>query len=172
VTSRAKASRPLPFDPVAEARRHWVDHGWADAADGMAAVTSIMRAHQIALARVDAVLRPLGLTFARFELLRLLAFSRTGTLPMSVIGGRLQVHPASVTSAVDRLEREGLVARVPHPADRRALLIEISTTGRGLVERATDALNREVFRRPGLPGEDLGLLIGVLTRLRQGAGDF
>ena len=53
-------SGPLPFDPIAEATRHWRDRGWTDAAPGMAAVTSIMRAQQIVQARVDAQLKPLG----------------------------------------------------------------------------------------------------------------
>jgi len=66
-------------------------------------VTSVMRAQQVLLARVDAVLSPFGLTFARFEVLMLLQFSRSGALPLSRIGQRLQVHPASVTNAIDRL---------------------------------------------------------------------
>src|SRR5689334_5312433 len=82
----------LPFDPIEEARRQWIEHGWADVADGMAAVTSIMRAQQLFLGRVDNVLRPYELTFARYELLMLLVFSRTGALPLSRIGARLQVH--------------------------------------------------------------------------------
>ena len=45
----------LPFDPIAEAERQWVAHGWPDAALGMAAVTSVMRAHQLMLASVDAM---------------------------------------------------------------------------------------------------------------------
>src|SRR5256885_7738193 len=102
------AQQRLAFDPVREAERHWRDHGCEDAATGMAAVTSIMRAQQILLARVDDALKAFDLTFARFELLRLLAFSRTGALPLGKIGQRLQVHAASVTNAVDRLEAQGL----------------------------------------------------------------
>ena len=74
---------PLSSDPIAEARRQWVDHGWADAADGMAAVTAIVRTQQIFLSRIDRVLGPLGLTFARYELLTLLSFTRSGALPMA-----------------------------------------------------------------------------------------
>ena len=59
----------------------------------MAVVTSIMRVQQVLLARVEAVLRPLGLTFARYEVLMLLRFSRKGCLPVGKIGERLQVHP-------------------------------------------------------------------------------
>jgi hypothetical protein len=55
----------LPFDPIAEARRRWEGEGWSDAAAGMAAVTSIMRAQQLLLRRIDEQLRDLELTFAR-----------------------------------------------------------------------------------------------------------
>src|SRR5208282_1881291 len=57
----------------------------------MAAVTSIMRAQQILLAELDALLRPYELTFARYEALVLLTFSRRGALPLGVIGERLMV---------------------------------------------------------------------------------
>jgi DNA-binding MarR family transcriptional regulator len=109
----------LPFDPIEEARRQWAEHGWDDAADGMAAVTSVMRAEQVFLARVDEALRPFKLTFARYEALMLLSFSRQGSLPLSKVGQRLQVHPTSVTNTIDRLEAQGFVRRVPHATDRR-----------------------------------------------------
>jgi DNA-binding MarR family transcriptional regulator len=163
---------PLPFDPIDEARRQWVSHGWADAADGMAAVTSLMRAQQLVLARVDRLLRPLELTFARYEVLMLLLFSSAGSLPLNVVGNRLQVHPTSVTSAVDRLERQGLVRRSPHPNDRRAVLAEITDEGRRVAGRATDLLNREVFSEVGLDADDLAALVGVIRKLRRSAGDF
>jgi len=167
-----EATRGLEFDPIDQARTQWVESGWADAADGMAAVTSLMRAHQIVLARVEATLKPLGVTFARYEVLMLLWFSKRGSLPMKIIGSRLQVHPTSVTNAVDRLEDAGLVTRSTHPEDRRAYLVALTSTGRELAERATKALNTEVFEQPGLSGRDLGTLVDVLTRLRRGAGDF
>ncbi len=169
---------PLPFDPIGEARRLWREQGWEEAAAGMAAITSIMRAQQIVVARVEEVLRPHALTFARYEVLMLLVFSRRGTLPLARIGERLQVHPASVTNAVDRLEAQGLVRRVPHPSDRRTTLAELTDEGRELARRATEDLNAGVFGAPGLggPGElgsdDLERLVAVLTDLRRAAGDF
>lgn len=162
----------LPFDPVEEAHRQWVAHGWADAADGMAAVTSVMRAHQLLLGRIDEELRPLGLTFARYELLMLLTFSRAGALPLAKLGARLQVHPTSVTSAVDRLEAQGFVQRRPHPTDRRATLAQITDSGREVAAAATERLNARVFADVGVPDEDLGRLVGVLRGLRERAGDF
>ncbi|MBY6368464.1 MarR family winged helix-turn-helix transcriptional regulator [Rhodococcoides corynebacterioides] len=162
----------LPLDPIAEAHRQWVRHGWTDAADGMAAVTSIMRVQQIMMARVDEVLKPTGLTFARYELLTLLTFTRTGALPMAKASARLQVHPTSVTNAVDRLEKAGLVTRVPHPTDRRTTLVEITDSGRRLAVSATEQLNERVFGKPGLAGRDLDSLVAILAGVRRRAGDF
>jgi DNA-binding MarR family transcriptional regulator len=164
--------RPLAFDPILEARRQWAAHGWADSADGMAAVTSIIRAQQIYLARVDQVLRPLGLTFARYEVLMLLVFSRTGSLPLNKMGARLQVHPTSITNAVDRLEDQDLLHRVPHPTDRRTTLAEITEEGRELALKATAAINTAVFAAPGLPDPDVSTLVDLLKDLRRSAGDF
>jgi DNA-binding MarR family transcriptional regulator len=162
----------LAFDPVAEARRQWEAHGWEDAAPGMAVVTSIMRAQQILLARVDEVLAPFGLTFARFELLRLLGFSRKGALPLGKAGARLQVHQTSITNAVDRLEAQGLVRRVRHPTDGRTVLAQITPEGRRVVRRATVELNERVFADLGLSGEDLVRLFSLLETFRRAAGDF
>ncbi len=165
-------SRPLNFDPIMEARRQWDAHGWQEASGAMAAITSIVRAQQLFLSRIDAVLRPLELTFARYEVLMLLVFSRNGSLPLNKIGGRLQVHPTSVTNAVDRLEEQSLIKRVPHSSDRRTTLAEILPVGWELAQRATRALNEEIFGRPGMSPEDVSQLIEVLQRFRLGAGDF
>lgn len=163
---------PLPLDPIAEAHRQWVEHGWGDVADGMAAVTSVMRAQQIMMARVEEVLKPFGLTFARYELLTLLHFTKSGALPMAKASARLQVHPTSVTNAVDRLEKAGLVRRTPHPSDRRATLIELTDEGRTLAIQATEKLNAAVFAQPGIPDEHLESLLRILSVMRHDAGDF
>ena len=165
-------SRTLDSDPIDEARRQWVNHKWTDAADGMAAVTSIVRVQQIMLQRIDTVLRPLDLTFARYEILMLLSFTKHGSLPMTRMGTLLQVHPTSVTSAVDRLEAQGFVERLPHPSDRRAVLASITDLGRKRAAAATTALNAEVFEQLGLTAEQIDSLLGILRTLRTNAGDF
>ena len=162
----------LPVDPIEEARRQWVEHGWLEAAEGMAAVTSVMRAQQIMQARVDEVLRPFDLTFARYELLMLLHFSKRGSLPVTKASTRLQVHPTSVTNAVDRLESAGLVRRTAHPTDGRARLIELTSHGQTVAMAATEELNKKVFSQPGLPPRRVTALVAVLRDLRRRAGDF
>lgn len=156
----------LPFDPIEEAERQWRAHGWATAAPGMSVVTSVMRAQQVLLARADAVLGAFGLTFARFEILTLLSFTRHGELPMGKLGARLQVHPASVTSAVDRLEKQGFVRRVPHPTDGRTTLAVLTPEGREVAAAATARLNAEVFEALDLTEAEAGTLSSLLARLR------
>lgn len=165
-------ARRLAFDPIAEAERQWVLHGWPDEAPGMAVVTSIMRLQQIFLARADAVLRPLGLTFARYEVLMLLSFSQKGVLPLGKIGERLQVNAASVTNAVDRLEADGLVARRSNPDDGRGTLARLTPVGRRRAVQATDAMNEQVFVDLGVPAPTVRRLFDLLADLRRNAGDF
>ncbi|MBM7366421.1 MarR family transcriptional regulator [Gordonia hydrophobica] len=160
-------------DPIALARRNWEDAGWGtEVADGMEAVTSVMRAHQIMLARVEQELKPFGLTFSRFELLRLLAFSRHGSLPISKASDRLQVHVSSATHAIARLVDAGLVERNPHPTDGRTTLVSITDDGRELVEKATAVLNANVFGRVGMSATSAHQLVAAIRELRSASGDF
>ena len=158
-------------DPIAAARDQWVSHGWSEAADGMALVTSVTRAQQLLVERIEEVLRPHGLTFARYEILRLLAFSRHRSMPMSRLGSLLQVHATSVTSAVTRLEKQGLVERRPHGVDRRIVLASLTATGETLVEEATHDLNAEVFTTPGLTPDRVREATELLSALRAAHGD-
>jgi DNA-binding MarR family transcriptional regulator len=160
----------LPFDPIERAAEIWEDR--FGPADAMAAVTSIMRAQQILLAGLDGLLRPHGLTFARYEALVLLAFSRRGALPLRVIGERLMVHPTSVTNTVDRLERQGLVRRLPNPRDGRGTLAEITPEGREVMARSTTDLMAARFGMAGYDAAQLGELFTLLRGLRVAAGDF
>jgi len=165
-------SQPTERDPIALARTNWERAGWGAVADGMVAVTSVMRAHQILLARVEAALRPYDLSFARYELLRLLAFRSSGALPITKASDRLQVHVTSVTHAIRRLEGDGLVERTPHPTDGRTTLVRLTELGRSTVEDATTTLNDEVFADIGISEGESAALASAIETLRRQAGDF
>ncbi|WP_225849883.1 MarR family winged helix-turn-helix transcriptional regulator [Streptomyces sp. HPF1205] len=160
----------LPFDPIARADELWSRH-WGEV-PSMAAITSIMRAQQILLGQVDAVVRPYGLTFARYEALVLLTFSKAGELPMSKIGERLMVHPTSVTNTVDRLVAAGLVAKRPNPNDGRGTLASITDKGREIMEAATRDLIAMDFGLGAYDSEECGEIFALLRPLRIAAGDF
>jgi DNA-binding MarR family transcriptional regulator len=162
----------LPFDPIAEAMRHWRGHGWEDAERGMGMVTSVIRVEQILAGRAEDAVRPFGLTFARYEVLMLLLFSSRGELPLGKIGQRLQVAPASVTNAVSRLEGDRLVRRRVNPDDGRGVLAAITERGRELALEATSALNTSLFDAVDLSASDIDTLFRLLGKLRQRAGDF
>lgn len=161
---------PLPFDPIDEAARQWGKR-WGGV-PAMHAVTSLMRVQQLLIGRLDAILKPHGLTFARYEALVLLTFSSRGSLPLGKMGERLQVHPTSVTSIVRRLETAGLVARRAHPEDGRAVLAEITPAGRALVEVATRDLVEADFALGALSEADLEQVSALLAPVRKAAGDF
>jgi DNA-binding MarR family transcriptional regulator len=164
------ATQPLPFDPIARAAGTWEERVGPSRA--MAAVTSIMRVQQILQSTVDAALKPHGLTFARFEALVLLTFSRRGSLPMRVMGERLQLHPTSVTNIVDRLEADGLVKRIPHPTDRRTTLVEITEAGEKRRAEATEAVTAVRFGLRGLTDRQTVALTDLLAKVRRASGDF
>ncbi|GAB2726914.1 MarR family winged helix-turn-helix transcriptional regulator [Nocardioides pakistanensis] len=170
MAKHGRGHKKLDFDPIDEAARQWARR-W-DGVEQMHAVTSLMRVQQLVLGQLDEILKPHGLTFARYEALVLLVFSRAGSLPMGKMGERLQVHPTSITSIIDRLEAAGLVARRPHPEDGRAVLAEITDAGRTVVDAATADLVAADFALGALGTDELKLVSEVLRPVRRAAGDF
>jgi DNA-binding MarR family transcriptional regulator len=162
----------LDFDPIEEAGRQWRTHWGPASVAPMMAVTSMMRAQQILLARLNEALDPFGLTFSRYEALMLLYVSRAGELPLGKMGVRLQVHPTSVTNLIDGLERLGYASRIAHPSDRRTTLAKITAQGRKVAERATEDLNGMRMGTAPLRRSELDTITQVLERLRRTAGDF
>lgn len=163
----------LTFDPIRRARELWVRRWGARAQDSaMATATSVMRVQQLLLTEFDAVAGRHGLTFARYEALVLLAFSRDETLNMSKVGERLMVHPTSATNIIQRLAGQGLVERVPNPADGRGMLAVLTQEGRTVMEAATADLVEAGFGLSMLSEQEHRQLFELLHRVRLGAGDF
>ena len=147
----------LPFDPIERAGEIWADT-WGPAS-AMRVATSVMRVQQILLARYD-------------EVLVLLHFSRTGALPLKVIGSRLMVHPTSVTNAITRLVAAGLVERLANPRDRRGALASITARGREVAEAGTRDLMAIDFGLGALDERTRESAFATLRKVRSEAGDF
>jgi DNA-binding MarR family transcriptional regulator len=162
-------AHPLVYDPVEASRERWVQQGWERCAAGMAAVVSVMRAEQIFLRRATDLLRPLELTFARYQVLGMLRWS--GPITLGAVGHGLWITPATVTSAVDRLEGARLCRRASHPTDARATLVEITATGRRRFDRAVETLNAQLFGSVGLDDDELDQLVGLVGKIRLAEGD-
>jgi DNA-binding MarR family transcriptional regulator len=160
----------LDFDPIRRAAQIWAER--FGPAEAMAAATSVMRVQQLLLAQFDQICRPHGLTFARYEALVLLTFSRTGALPMAKIGERLMVHPTSVTNTIQRLEAAGFVTREPNPRDGRGTLARVTEHGREVVDKVTGELMAAEFGLGALDDNERKVLVDVLRSIRLSAGDF
>lgn len=86
-------------------------------------------------------LEPVGVTPAQARMLRTVAHILKGGTPprMADLAERLDVVPRAVTSLTDALEERGLVRRVPDPANRRVVRIELTEEGDGAVRRLRQA---------------------------------
>lgn len=164
------ADAKLPFDPIERAGEIWSRH--IGDPTSMRLATSIMRVQQLISSELDAVLKPLGITFARYEVLQLISFSASGRLPLSKIGERLMVHPTSVTNAMDRLESQGLVRRVADDKDRRRTFAELTEEGERVLKESTAAITAIDFAIVGLSPEQQDQTYELLRGLRSAAGDF
>ncbi|GAA1230595.1 MarR family transcriptional regulator [Oryzihumus leptocrescens] len=163
----------LPFDPIRRAAELWrARWGGRSQVAAMASATSVMRVQQLLIGDFDAIVGRHGLTFARYEALVLLVFSRHGQLPMSKVGERLMVHPTSATNIIQRLAAQGFVERRPNPEDGRGTLAVISDAGREVMEAATTDLVAAGFGLGALTPAEHEELFRLLRKVRVAAGDF
>jgi DNA-binding MarR family transcriptional regulator len=101
----------------------------------------------------------LGLTAAQATALREL----TGPMTMSELAERMSCEPSNATVVVDRLERQGLLERRPHPSDRRAKQLILTPAGDELRGRLLELLGEE-SPLAGLTPEEQGVLQDLLQR--------
>ena len=101
----------------------------------------------------------LGLTAAQATALREL----TGPMTMSELAERMSCEPSNATPVVDKLEGQGLLERRPHPSDRRAKQLILTTDGTALRERLLELLNEE-SPLAGLTQQEQGVLHDLLKR--------
>lgn len=79
-------------------------------------------------------IRSLGIGLSDFAVLELLLHK--GPTAVNAIGARVGLTSGSITTAVDRLEKKGLVERRAHPEDRRARMVHLTANGKKLIECA------------------------------------
>jgi MarR family transcriptional regulator, lower aerobic nicotinate degradation pathway regulator len=97
---------------------------------------------------------------------RLLGVLRDREPTMNELARLLELDKSSVTGLVDRAERRGLVARVPSPADRRAVLVRLTDAGRALITQAAALFAADVSAMlDQLPPRDRAALGPAISRL-------
>jgi MarR family 2-MHQ and catechol resistance regulon transcriptional repressor len=141
-----------------------VDHVGIRKTEATHVFQALWKTYRALLTKADDSKRRLGLGDSDFRVLE--ALFNDGTLPVNVIGERVDLTTGSITTAINRLETRWLVVRKLHPQDRRLRMIELTAKGRRLIERACvqHALDLELLVR-GLSSEERSLLIDLLGRL-------
>ncbi|HEU4700986.1 MAG TPA: MarR family transcriptional regulator [Conexibacter sp.] len=162
---------PVSIDPIEEAGRQWRRRWGTDSVPPLAAVASIVRIHEILVARINDALAPFELTMARYEALMLLFLSRRGRLSLAKLAARLQAHPTSAADLAEALEQRGYATRAPDRHDPRTTLVTITERGRRTAAEATAVLNKQQFGTAPLRAQELVALTEILRRMRAGAGD-
>jgi DNA-binding MarR family transcriptional regulator len=90
-------------------------------------------------------------------------------LSPTVLGRGLMLSSAGVTSRIDRLERRGLVRRLPDPDDRRGVIVELTDDGIAIVDEAVAAVAQsdgQLLAR--LDDTETAALAGLLRKLLEG----
>ncbi|MDR3530983.1 MAG: MarR family transcriptional regulator [Rhodopila sp.] len=137
--------------------------------EAVRAYVKLMRASRSVLAQIEPALAARGLTPTQLGVLE--ALLHKGAMTHRDLGHKELTSAGNVSDVVDKLERRDLVARVPDPADRRAVRVELTGQGRELIEGLFPRHAADIARAmAGLSGEELRQLGGLLRRLGVGAG--
>jgi DNA-binding MarR family transcriptional regulator len=154
----------------------WTDRvldRWAKLAPGLDRTASEVaeRVGRIALQLArweDQVFSRHGLSRGEVGVLAALAVAEpSGRLSPSQLGRGLMLSSAGITSRLDRLQRRGLIARLPDPTDRRGVLVELTEDGQRVgaaaVADGAAALDRALA---GLEPEEVETLARLLRKLQ------
>jgi DNA-binding MarR family transcriptional regulator len=112
--------------------------------------------------------RPYGLTDAQFDILMILETqSENGMLNQTKLGHMLLVNRSNVTGLVDRMEQAGWVRRIPDGDDRRINLVEITDTGRKILDITKSIYIKRIEDITSvLSNDEKNLLIEILEKIR------
>jgi MarR family transcriptional regulator, 2-MHQ and catechol-resistance regulon repressor len=129
----------------------------------------VKAAHALA-ARAGHSIAGLGMCASDFGALETLLHK--GPLPVNALGRKLLLTSGSITTAIDRLERRGLVARRNDPDDRRARVVHLTPAGRGLIQKAFAAHAADMEQAvSALSAGERAALVESLKKLGKGEGE-
>jgi MarR family transcriptional regulator, 2-MHQ and catechol-resistance regulon repressor len=102
------------------------------------------------------------------------ALLHKGPLPVNEIGKKILLTSGSITVAVDRLEKRGLVERRPHGTDRRARIVHLTRQGKQLITRiyGEHAGDMERLAAKSLTKAERKTLISLLKKIGYKAAEM
>jgi MarR family transcriptional regulator, 2-MHQ and catechol-resistance regulon repressor len=102
---------------------------------GTKAFTAIWRTYRALLTQSEEGIKSSGLCDSDFRVLQ--ALLRDTPQPVNVLGEQIDLTTGSITTAIDRLESRWLVVRKLDPNDKRVRLVDLTSKGRRMIERAS-----------------------------------
>jgi MarR family transcriptional regulator, 2-MHQ and catechol-resistance regulon repressor len=123
-----------------------------------------MKAHRSMVRHAAQSIAGLDMCISDFVVLEVLLHK--GPQSVGEIGRRIDLTSGSITTAIDRLEQRGLVARAAHASDRRARVVHLTPDGKARITQEF-ATHKEAMDRAanGLSKTERGTLIDLLKRL-------
>ena len=130
----------------------------------------LMRCAKTLEMRLSANLRSeYGQSFSRFDVLAQLYRADELTLPVTALANSMLASASkNITGLIDRMAKDGLVERQPHPADRRSFIVRLTRKGKSLFEQM--AIEHSQWVSDGFDGLTASALKNMqvtLTALRQ-----
>ncbi len=127
----------------------------------------LSKANRTLEAYASRSIQALGMCSSDFAVLELLLHK--GPLPVNTVGKRVLLTSGSMTAAVDRLERRGLVKRQDNPEDRRARIVHLTSEGRKVIEKLFREHERDIERAFScLTDREVADLTDALRKLGRG----
>jgi MarR family transcriptional regulator, 2-MHQ and catechol-resistance regulon repressor len=124
----------------------------------------LWKAYRSLLAAATSQMQKLCLGDSDFRVLEVLLHK--GPLPVNTIGPRVDLTPGSISVAVDRLEKRGLVSREMCPSDRRIHTVRLTKEGDTIIRKAFAHHEREMEHLlAGLSHEERSALLKLLKKL-------
>ena len=132
--------------------------------DVVVAAGLLLRVRELLLRELDAALSAVGTSQARHQVLTIVCHAEDG-LQLGEIAARAAVHPTTMTSTVDRLERDGFIERRSDPKDRRGTLAVATRKGQDSYEQGRRALMAIDYGLADVPKATVETAIASLERL-------
>lgn len=151
---------------LVSATRDEFEHRGGVAHRQFAVLLEVERINRLIQALAQPHLVAYGLTYAGWQALMALAYSKDQALPMAKLAERVASHPTTMTRTIDRLIRLGYVRRVQKDNDRRVTVIEILPAGERAREAVLQSLDRLQFGFEGIPESRLVRLEELLRQAR------
>ena len=129
----------------------------------------LMKAHRALQRQATRSIESSEVGLSDFAVLEMLLHK--GPQPVNEIGRRIELTSGAITTAVDRLESRGLVAREAHPSDRRARIVRLTAAGEQQAAKIFAGHKAAMdLAASGLSKTERATLIGLLKKLGTSAG--